>query len=73
MPGLVIKDFPEELHRTLKSRAARHHRSLTREALAILEEGLTRPDRPRVLPPPVAGKRVLTDAWLDMARRHDRE
>jgi len=72
MPGLVIKKFPEELHRRLKARATVHHRSLTREALAILEEGLMQPERPKALPTPVAGKTMLTDAWLNKARRHDR-
>ena len=40
MPGLLIKDLPPELHRRLKAEAARHHRSMTRQALALLEAGL---------------------------------
>jgi hypothetical protein len=43
MPGLLIKDFPEELHRRLKAEAARHHRSMTRQAMALLEQALTAP------------------------------
>ncbi len=41
MPGLLIKDFPPELHRKLKDEAARHHRSMTRQALALLEQALS--------------------------------
>jgi hypothetical protein len=43
MPGLLIKDFPPELHRRLKQEAARHHRSMTRQALALLEQALAAP------------------------------
>jgi plasmid stability protein len=45
MSGLLIKDFPPELHRKLKEEAARHHRSMTRQALALLEEALSGPAR----------------------------
>jgi len=72
MPGLVIKDFPESLHHRLKDKARKHHRSLTREALTILEEGLMRPDRVRELPRPVAGKSPINDVWLDRARDQGR-
>jgi plasmid stability protein len=45
MPGLLIKDFPPELHLKLKEDAARHHRSMTRQALALLEQALSAPAR----------------------------
>ena len=45
MPSLLIKDLPPELHRKLKEEAARHHRSMTRQALALLEEALSGPVR----------------------------
>ena len=51
MPGFVIKELPEELHRKLKEQAARHHRSMTKEVLAVLEQA----PRPKP-PPPVAGR-----------------
>ena len=41
MSGLLIKDFPPELHRKLKEEAERHHRSMTRQALALLEQALS--------------------------------
>ncbi len=45
MPGLLIKNLPSALHRKLKESAARHHRSMTREALALLEQALFGPSR----------------------------
>ena len=55
MPGLLIKDFPPELHRKLKEEAARHHRSMTRQALALLEQALSGPARnaAELLPKPL--------------------
>lgn len=39
MPSLVIKDVPELLHGRLRAEAARHHRSLTRQVIHLLETG----------------------------------
>lgn len=43
MTALVIKNLPAEIHHRLKDDAERHHRSMTQEAIAILERGLQRP------------------------------
>lgn len=72
MSGLLIKDLPEDLHRRLKERAAAHRRSMSREALLILEGSL----RDRAGPPTLAeiddlrvrGDRPLTQRLLDLAR-----
>ena len=45
MTGLLIKDFPPELHRRLKEAAARSHRSMTRQALVLLEQALSAPSQ----------------------------
>ena len=37
MPSLVIKDLPADLHRRLKAQAEANHRSMTKEAIALLE------------------------------------
>ena len=37
MPSLVIKDFPATLHGRLREDAVRHHRSLTRQVIHLLE------------------------------------
>ncbi len=36
MASITLKDLPPPLHRALKSRAARHHRSLNQEVIALL-------------------------------------
>ena len=62
MPGLLIKDFPPELHRRLKQEAARHHRSMTRQALALLEQALAAParDAADLLPDPIKPVKPVT-------------
>ena len=62
MPGLLIKDFPPELHRRLKEDAARHHRSMTRQALALLEQALAAParDAADLLPDPLKPVKPVT-------------
>jgi plasmid stability protein len=40
MTTLTLKNIPEELHQRLRESAARHHRSLNREIIALLEERL---------------------------------
>ena len=73
MPGLVIKDLPAKLHRKLKAQAARHHRSMTKEVLALLERALSEETRPQEVPPPFRGRFALTDELIDRARREGRE
>lgn len=53
MSTLVIKSFPENLHRRLKDQAARNRRSVTQEAISLIESGITVPKLPPTLPPPV--------------------
>ena len=40
MSALVIKNLPDHLHSQLKLQAQRNHRSLTKEAIQLLETGL---------------------------------
>ena len=73
MPGLLIKNLPEPLHRKLKERAARNRRSMTKEALYLLEMVLEQePTQPGEIPIPFQGKFSLTDEWLDKAKREGR-
>jgi len=62
MSGLLIKDFPPELHRKLKEEAARHHRSMTRQALAFLEQALSSEIRnaAELLPKPLKPAKPVT-------------
>jgi plasmid stability protein len=41
MSSLLIKNMPENLHAQLKESARRHRRSMTQEALVILEKHLS--------------------------------
>lgn len=76
MPGLLIKELPKDLHRKLKARAAAHRRSLSSEAIVILETAL----HDRSGPPTLAeidqlrtrGRQPLTQSVLDRARRRER-
>ena len=47
MSTLVVKNLPEALHEQLRERAVRNHRSITKEAIVLLEKGLLM-DVPRV-------------------------
>ena len=46
MATIVIKNLPETLHLQLKERARRHHRSLTKEAIALIESAVSQPAAP---------------------------
>lgn len=53
MSTLVIKNFPEELHARLKQQAQRHHRSVTKEVVSLIEAGLSVPPQTPKLSPPL--------------------
>lgn len=44
MATLTVRNLPEDLHRALKVRAARHNRSMEAEARAILEASVRTED-----------------------------
>jgi len=72
MPGMLIKELPEELHRRLKERAAANRRSLSREVLVLLETAVAEPAGPPTLEEidrlRLSGSRPLTQEVLDRAR-----
>lgn len=45
MAMLTVRNLPEEVHRALRLRAARHERSTEAEVRAILEEAVRPPGR----------------------------
>lgn len=73
MPTLVVKNLPAQLHERLKAQAQQHHRSITKEAIALIEQGLLAPrasvsqaDAP--LPPLVRlPGGPLTTEWIEAA------
>ena len=42
MPALQVRDFPEELYQSLKTSAARHHRSVAQQTIVAVEEMVRR-------------------------------
>lgn len=71
MTSLLIKNVPEELHRKLRERAEREHRSLNKEVIVLIEQGLGIRG-PATLPDPVPLRRPIDDRALLRARREGR-
>lgn len=72
MPAILIKDVPASVHAWLKEEAARNRRSMTQQAVVVLETFMNRP-RPLHFPAPVALKgRRLTLREIDRAKRDGR-
>jgi plasmid stability protein len=64
MATLVLKGVPEDLRRELKGRAEEHRRSVTQEAIGILEMALKRvhikpPAKPLKLKSPVRMSQIV--------------
>ena len=71
MPALVLKDIPDMLHIRLKEQAERNHRSVSHQALIILEHGVqcNQPDAHPLFLTPFKGRVPLTDKILSEARK----
>ena len=55
MPNITLKNIPRDLHRSLKSRAKAHHRSLNKEVIATLQSAT-------VETPPVDVEKLIAEA-----------
>ena len=71
MPALLIKDIPREVHEWLKREAERNRRSMTQQAIVVLEERMRR-FQPVRFPPPVRTRTPLTAEFIDQAKREGR-
>ena len=71
MAALLIKDIPREVHDWLKREAERIRRSMTQQAIVILEERMRR-FHPVRFPPPAQTRTVLTAEFIDRAKREGR-
>jgi len=71
MPALLIKDLPADVHARLKREAEAHRRSMTQQAIVILERGL---HNVRAIPPFRAyrGSFPLTNELINAAKREGR-
>ena len=47
MPTLQVRDVPEELYRKLVRKAEEEHRSLSKQTIAVLEQGLNMAEDPK--------------------------
>ena len=78
MPTLVVKNLPEPLHARLKAQAHAHHRSMTKEVIALIEQGILAPrsirSPARPLPPLVRlSTGPLTTEWIEAAIAEGRD
>lgn len=73
MVGLLLRNVPRHLHARLRARVAAHRRSLSAEAITILEEALEDRAGAATLAEidalRVEGRRPLTQDIIDEARR----
>ena len=68
MRTVVIRDLPDDLHERLKAQAKRNHRSVNKEAVALIERQLAEPRVMPELPPPLRLKSgPLTIRQIEMA------
>lgn len=75
MSTLVIKNLPEHLHAALKSRALRNHRSLNKEAVALIEQAIVAPRMAPQMSPPLKLRsgRMLTIEDIEAAIKEGQE
>ena len=78
MPTLIVRGVPEQLHSRLKASAKEHHRSLSGEVLAALEEHMAYSRVPALdlkkLPRMVFKRPFkVTPEWLNKAIKEGRQ
>jgi plasmid stability protein len=71
MASLLIKDLPPELHRRLKESAKRNRRSMNGQMIVLLEKALE-DEAPIRLPKAVKGRFLISDRFLQTAKRAGR-
>lgn len=69
MSTIVIKNLPDALHAGLKERARRNHRSVTKEAINLIEAGVAAQPSAKTAPEPIRlkGARGLAADELEAA------
>ncbi len=71
MPALLIKDIPREIHDWLKREAEKNRRSMTQQAIVLLEERMRR-FRPVKFPAPTITRTPLSAEFIERAKREGR-
>ena len=72
MAALLIKNVPTNLHNKLKEIAVRHHRSMTQEALVLLEEAVDRSSVVGEFGAPLKGRFKLNQNFINRAKQRGR-
>jgi hypothetical protein len=72
MASLLIKNIPEGIRKKLKEEADLHHRSMNKEAVALLEQALFSRPGLASLPPPFKAKVRFTSDWVTKAKKWGR-
>lgn len=73
MTDLLIKKIPSELHFKIKDQAKKHHRSMNKEIISILEDVLINGESKPELPKPLFVSEPIDDNFLSEAKRSGRE
>jgi len=71
MSSLLIKNIPREVHEWLKREAQRNRRSMTQQAIVVIEERMRR-FQPVSFPSPLRTRTLLTAEFIDEAKREGR-
>ena len=72
MAALLIKNLPDTLHKRLKELAQGHHRSMTGEAIVLLEDAVNRNLRLNGFGSALKGQFPLTQKFINTAKRKGR-
>ena len=72
MSDILIRNVPEKMKQKLKTRAEKHHRSVSKEIYTILEESIIETYQVREKPKPYKGKFKVTDEFISNAKNADR-
>jgi len=78
MVTLVVKNLPKPLHERLKAQAEQHHRSMSKEVIALIEQSVLAPSAARAparpLPPLVRlSTGPVTTEWIEAAIAEGRD
>ena len=73
MSDILIRNIPETMKNKLKARAEKHHRSVSREIYAILEESIIETYQVKETPKPYKGKFKVTDKFIAGAKNAGRK
>ena len=66
------KKVPSALHNKIKNRAKKHHRSMNKEIINILETVLQNGEYTSEFPPPLSVSEPIDDAFINRAKRSGR-